>query len=369
MSADEFLKSHSAQDQVFSSVFGGYMKDTGSFNDAASKWFSGKKASEAGGVQDAHGTTVPAYLAATNAILARNAPLADKVAMGKQIATEQAPDDALFPDAVQQRIEADHNQVVRIKRDDEFNNRQTIEGALMGDAQGKLPTTVEQLTADPKAEAAWQALLPSAQRRYMHVLAQNAKGDHNWTDDSLRQYQQFKGQAQNDPADFVQEDVIGTNLPNSAKRELINLQQKLNGRATGDPAVSRALAILAPDMNAAGITKADKEGYNQFTGTLADQLQQFAADNKRQPKADEVKLIGSRLMQSQTSPGWLWNSKVPTYQLPVPSKDAEEIRANPKWTQLGITPTDEQVQRIYTRHKYQELYGGTPKAQSAPVAK
>lgn len=369
MTSAEFLKNHAAQDQVFSAVFGGYMKDKGNFNDAASMWFSGKPVAEAGGRKDALGTSVPQYLAATNAILAKNAPLSAKVDMGKRIASEQAPDDALFPDYVQQRIEADHNQQVAIKRDDQFNFRQTIEQGLMGGPDGKLPTNIDELTADPKAADAWSKLEPSVQRRYMGVLARNAKGDHNWTDTSLKQYQQFKGQAQNDPADFVDADVIGTDLPNSAKRELINLQQRLKGKAEGDPRVTRALGILAPDLQAAGIDKkSDREGFYQFTGALADQLQQFADDNKRPPKTDEVKIIGSRLLQSQTSPGWLWNSKVPTYQLPVPADEADKIKADPAWGKLGIQPTDAQVQRIFTRKLYQDLYGGTAKATTMPSA-
>lgn len=372
MSAQEFLQNHSAQDQVFSTVFGGYMKDKGNFNDAASMWFSGKPVAEAGGRKDALGTSVPAYLAATNAILARNAPLSAKVDMGKRIAGEQAPEDPLFPDYVQQRIETDNNRQLQIKRDDEFQNRQVIEVGLMGQEGGKLPTTVEELTADPKASDAWDHLLPSTQRRYMSVLARNAKGDHNWTDETLKSYQQFKGQAQTDPADFVDVDVIGTDLPNSAKRELINLQQNLKGKAEGDPRVTRVLSILAPDMQAAGITKANKEDFYQFTGALSDQLQEFAQDNKRAPKVDEVKLIGSRLMQAQTSKGWLWNSQNPTFQVPVPSEELEKIKTDPAWGKLGIQPTDAQVQRIYTRKLYQDLYGGTPKAQQAvqvPVSK
>ena len=368
MSADEFLKNHSAQDQVFSSVFGGYMKSTGSFNDAASMWFSGKPIAQSGGRKDALGTTVPAYLAATNAILAKNAPLAAKVDMGGKIATEQAPDDPLFPDFVRDRITADNNRQIAIKRDDEFANRQTIATGLMGQEGGKLPTTVEELTADPKASDAWDHLLPSTQRRYMNVLARNAKGDHNWTDATLREYQQLKGQAQAEPADFLDRDVVGTDLPNSAKRELINLQGRLKGKAEGDPRVARALGILGPDMQAAGITKANKDGSYQFAGALSDQIQQFTDDNKRPPKLDEIKTIGARLMQSQVTKGWIWNSQTPTFQLPVPSDEAEQIKLDPAWQKLGITPTDTQIQRIYTRKLYQDLYG---KSQTAlvPVSK
>jgi len=218
MAAKEFLADHAAQDQLFATRFGGYMKKTGNFNDAASMWFSGKTVAEAGNRKDALGTTVPAYLAATNAILAKNAPLAAKVGMGQRMAGEQAPDDPLFQDAVEQRVTSDHNRAAAIKRDDEFQNRQVIETGLMGQDGGKLPSTVEELTADPKASDAWDKLQPATQRRYMGVLAKNAKGDHNWSDSSLRQYQQLKGQAQADPAEFLDVDVVGTDLPNSANK-------------------------------------------------------------------------------------------------------------------------------------------------------
>lgn len=366
MSRDEFLKDHAAQDQVFAANFGGYMKKTGSANDAASMWLTGKPLAEAGGAKDAFGTDAKEYVRRFNGALAKGAPLSAKVAMGTKAAAEQAPDDPLFPDYVEQRITTDHNRAVAVKRDDEFQNRQTIETSLMGQEGGKLPTTVEEITADPKAEAAWNALLPSTQRRYMGVLARNAKGDHNWTDTTLRVYQGFKGMAQANPAEFLDQDVIGSELPNSAKRELINLQGRLKGQAEGDPRVQRALNILKPDMLAAGIDPKNKEEYYQFTGALSDQLQESAEKNKKPPSIEDVKLIGSRLLQSQTQPGWLWNSKVPTYQVPVPKDEADKIKLDPAWANLQITPTDVQIQRIYTRKLFQDLYGGSPKSTSMP---
>ncbi len=357
MSTEDFLKNHSAQDQVFSANFGAYMKQTGSANDAASMWLTGKTQAEAGGAKDAFGTDSKAYVARFNAALAQGAPLAAKVDMGQRIARDQAPEDPLFPDYVRDRIETDNNRQLAIKRDDQFNDRQSVESALMGQDNSKLPTTVEELTSDPKTSDAWSRLEPSTQRRYMGVLARNAKGDHNWTDETLRTYQQIKGQAQADPADFVDRDVIGTDLPNSAKRELINLQQKLKGQAEGDPRVQRALNILAPDLQAAGIDKKDKEDYYQFVGSLSDQLQEFATDNKRAPKIDEVRQMGSRLLQSHVVPGTFWNSQQPMYQLPVPSDVIQRAKS------LNPLLTDHQIQREYTQQKYQELYGGTPKTQ------
>jgi hypothetical protein len=368
MSRDEFLKSPSAQDKLFNTRFGQYMEETGSFNDAAAKWFSGKTLAEAGNRKDAHGTTVPGYVSNVNAILARNAPLAQKITEGTKLASASAPDDPTFPDYVEQRIKTDHDRTVAIKRDTEFQNRQVIEDGLMGGKDGKLPTTVEELTNTPEKAQAWQDLLPSNQRRYLNVLSRNAKGDTNWTDTSLREYQRLKGQAMADPASFLDMDVVGTELPNSAKRELINLQGKLKGKAEGDPRVARALNILAPDLVAAGIDKRNKDEFHQFTGALADQLQQWADENKKPPPAAEVQLIGRRLLQTQTQPGWLWNSKTPTFQVPVPTEEMEKIKQSGEWSKMSITPTPEQIQRIYTRALYQKLYGGTTKQQPGAQA-
>lgn len=367
MSRADFLTNHAAQDQVFAANFGAYMKQTGSANDAASMWLTGKPLAQAGGVKDALGTDAGKYVTRFNAALAQNAPLAAKVDMGRSIANEQAPADPLFGDYVQQRVEADASSQLRIKRDDDFNNRQSVESGLMGGQDGKLPTTLDELTADPKTADAWSKLEPSVQRRYLGVLAHNAKGDTAWTAENLKTYQQFKGQAQADPAEFIDTDVIGTSLPISAKKELINLQQNLKGKAEGDPRVTRAMSMLAPDLQAAGINKTtDKEGYYQFVGALQDSLKDFADENKKPPALKDVQAIGSRLLQAHTTQGWLWNSKTPMYQVPVPEDEAKKIAAEPTWAKLGITPTDQQVQRIYTRKLYQDLYGGSKSQPQQP---
>lgn len=371
MSRDEFIKNHSAQDQVFASNFGAYMKQTGSANDAASMWLTGKPLAEAGTVADAHGTNAQMYVSRFNNELAKGAPLSAQTDMGARLATERAPDDPLLPDFVRDRISADHNKQTSIQRDDNFQNRQVIETALMGGKDGKLPSSVEELTADSQAGAAWDQLVqrdPAGARRYMSVLSRNAKGDHAWTDASLRSYQQYKGQAQADPASFIDEDVISSDLPNSAKRELINLQGSLKGKAEGDPRVAQALGILAPDLQAAGLSKSGsgKDDYYQFVGALADQLEQSSQENKRPPKADEIKTIGARLLQAQSYPGrFFGTNQSPMFQVPVPSEEAEKIKADPAWAKIGITPSEQQVQRIYTRKQFQELYGGTPKSQAS----
>src|SRR5258708_1530167 len=73
MTPREFLNDPEAQDKVFETVFGGLMQKHGNFNDAASVWFSGLPVSQAGNRKDVLGTTVPMYLANTNALLGKYA--------------------------------------------------------------------------------------------------------------------------------------------------------------------------------------------------------------------------------------------------------------------------------------------------------
>ena len=114
---------------------------------------------------------------------------------------------------------ADYHEQLPVRRDDDFNNRQTVEQALIGgDASGKLPTTLEELKADPKVEAAWNNMPPSEQRRYLGVMAKLDRQDVAMTPDRLKEYQRLKGEAQSDPASFLNEDVVGANLPVNVKK-------------------------------------------------------------------------------------------------------------------------------------------------------
>jgi len=98
----------------------------------------------------------------------------------------------------------------------------------------------------------------------MGVLARNAKGDTNWTDTSLREYQKIKGVAATDPATVLDLDVVGMNLPNSARRELINLQGRLKGKAEGRSPRTKAMQMMAPELQAAGIERKNKDDYYAY---------------------------------------------------------------------------------------------------------
>src|SRR5258706_7145664 len=123
-------------------------------------------------------------------------------------------------------------------------------------------------------------------------------------------------------------------MPSSAKRELINLQMRLTKQSESDPRVTRALAILTPDLASASIDKkSDVDGYRQFVGALADQLDDFQKNNKKTPDMKQVQEIGRRLIQEQKTGrrGWLYFSDEtsPTYKLPVPEEESARLKADP----------------------------------------
>lgn len=74
MTPQEFLNDPAAQEAVFEKIFGSNLNKFG-FKDAASIWFSGKRASEAGNASDVNGTTVPNYIGNTFATFSRLRPM------------------------------------------------------------------------------------------------------------------------------------------------------------------------------------------------------------------------------------------------------------------------------------------------------
>lgn len=292
--------------------------------------------------------------------------LEDRLAEAQAKAEPYSKNDPLLPDFVKQRVIADFNRSKAIQRDANQRAEQTIASALMtGNKEGILPKSVDELKLiNPEVSMAWDSLKPTTQRKYMSALAHNANGDKvAWTNETLSNYQKLKGMAETDPVEFLAKDIISENMPASGKRTLINEQIRRRSQSEADPRVGRAMQILSPDIQAAGISKkSDIDQYYRFTGGLADALDAYQKDNKKVPSAEEVKKIGAQLLQQQvTDKGWLWDSKSATFDLPIPDDKAKEIKADPYWSKNGITPTDSMVRRIHAAQEYNRLYGGAAK--------
>lgn len=294
--------------------------------------------------------------------------LEDRIAEAQSKAEPYAKNDPLLPDFVKQRVIADYNRSKAIQRDFNQRSEQTIASALMtGNKEGILPKSVDELKLiNPEVSSAWDSLKPTTQRKYMAAMAHNANGDKvAWTNETLANYQKLKGMAVDNPVEFLAKDVISEAMPTSGKKELINQQQRLRQQSETDPRVGRALQVLTPDLQAAGLTKKDNlEGYYQFVGSMQDSLDAFNRDSKKVPTVEEIRTMGARLMQEQVQSGkWFgfMDGKTPLYQMPVPEDKAAEIKADPYWAKNGITPNDNMIRRIHVAQEYNRLYGGAAK--------
>ena len=283
--------------------------------------------------------------------------LQSRVDRAQSWARQMFPNNAEIGDTVEHRVIAQASQEKAIRRDFNFTNETTVGNAVLGGYGDKVPTTIEELKAlDPKVAAAYYNLEPPAQRKVNGYLAQNAKQDYPQTEQNFQEYMRLKGMAESNPAEFMGQDVAGMELPRSWRKDLWSLQQQKNKSADQDPRVSQAMQVLAPMLHAAGIDN-DKDRKYQFMGNLQDQLRQFQDQNKKLPKAEEINEIGARLLQEQHT--HFWQGSQGMFEVPVPSDEADSIRKDPKWGELGVQPTDEMIRRVWVAKQYQEKFGGS----------
>jgi hypothetical protein len=288
--------------------------------------------------------------------------LADGEKAADEIAKQTGIKDPLFKDFVRDRIMTDYNRQKRVERDGQQESEQTIIDTMnMGNKEGILPASVDELKAiDPRAGDAWDSLTPKKQAKYMQLFAQNAIGEPKaWTPQAVKQFQMLKGLAHTNPVEFLSHDISADGLPSRGQQQLSQMQKALRKDLQTDPRVGRALSILQGPMNAAGLDRKNKEDYDQFVGSLADQLDEFQHDKKRTPTIEEVQTMGKQLMDEHVSGMWQnMFGGYKTYQTPVPEEDAERIKNDPRWGQIGVKPTDYWVSRQYHREVFNKLYGG-----------
>jgi hypothetical protein len=197
------------------------------------------------------------------------------------------------------------------------------------------------------------------QRGYLRQLAENNKGDKSWTVDGLKRYQQIKGMASDDPSGFLDLPIVGEPIPMSARKELINLQQKVKQNADSFPEVTKSMQLLEPSLAAAGIMD-DKDQRQQFKGALSDALRDFHGENKRDPKPEEVKQIGTQLMQQQATGNLFFDRHVPLFRVPVPGDLLSDVQKQAEKEGKPV-PSEEDIRREFVRQNYQKLYGGSVK--------
>ncbi len=285
-----------------------------------------------------------------------------------------------FKDRVRTSIMTKYKQQRSIETDSDNLNVRTIGKALIrANAEGQSPTTLEELKGiDPAVSPAWDALGrdPRKQQAVLKQLEHNAAGTNRipTTQANLMLFHQYKGMSlspdDDKRASFMAQNFGADNRLSLPQRDhLMNIQERMQKNQYDDPRVVRALRILAPDMRGADVKypidpKKDPQNYFQFVGGLADSLEQYKTDHPgKMPSPDEVKQIGSQLMQEQAS-HW-WQSHEAFYQMQAGTDDQNRIRDLPFWK--GITPDEGKINRYYRAELYQQKYGGSASRSSSKV--
>lgn len=288
-------------------------------------------------------------------------PLQYWLDQGDKWADEHAPNDPTMKDYVRARVAQGFRSHMSAVNDFRAQNLNTIDGALIGAEGGKIPTSPEDLNAlGPKYQAAYNNLDDAAKLAVNKKMATIAKGDVGWTTDNLRLVQKLKGMAVDDPASFLDQDVVSMPLPMSARRELVTMQANVLKQGNADPRIPRALQML----NLPQSLLQDKDEKQLFIGALSDQLRDFQEEHKRPPNRDEMQQIGATLLQDQvTQKHWYGDTHGPLYNLPIPQEDVDEQREKLK-QKTGIDYPDETIRRELIRERYRSL---APKSSSGSI--
>ena len=292
--------------------------------------------------------------------------LGDRQAEARRRGAELAPKDPGFGKRLEDVVTQRYNQHLQDTRDIKYHNVSIVNAAING-AFGTVPTTDQDIRAlDPKTRAAWDNLDPGEKVRLRHIMAQNAKGDVPFGEEALRRYQQLRGMANEDPSGFLDIDTAAEGkLPIGIRKQLGDIQLKIKQGAQGNPKVNEAMNSLAPFIPST-ITQ-DKDERQQFKGALELVLEDFHTNNNRYPKPDELRVIGSRLVQERVTGNWFFDRTAPLYKFPVPQKLQDDVKERAKAAGQPV-PTDEQIQQEYTRQQYQQMYP-TPSKPTKPPTK
>jgi hypothetical protein len=384
-----FLKDHAAQEAEFEKYFGDDMKKYGSFNEAASRWFSGRSVAEgiAKGVSDVNKTTVPVYLRQTNAILAKTATVEEKEniagELAKRIDIERPEVEQMAKN--QLRIDLQHENTA--KHEQELMDVDLISRATMERGQdGKLKTTEDQiLHGNGMAQASWDRMSERDKATVRRQLIRNITGDESPTRESTNEFRRLYGAGTDheasaeDRAALLNTRVLDLpNTPWEEKQKLLHLQEQLRKNIDADPRITPVVKYLE---GKGMLDDFDKDQKNHLRGVLRDAIESIQGEERRPLTPAEMEKVGLNAMRqslqetwgSYLHRGWLSvfgspedqakaaqeRTMVPTgpvqFEKPVPDEELTKMRRSIGDERFNAM-TDRQKQDLYTAKMLGDLY-------------
>src|SRR5258706_9630480 len=277
------------------------------------------------------------------------------------------PDDPILEQHAVSAIRGIWNQDNYAKKQEEYDNKQTIAGAIGAGVKDE-----QQLRANPKVAAAIDALprtdrlnIPSRINSYNAAKKKVANED---------LYNQMVGMSNNDVEGFLSIDPYQTGLNQTQMDKVVKMQQRLKANANQDPRVDRALGwmrgSMGSQMEALGVykrTTSNKDDYDHLTGTVQSALDIWQENHGKPPTYKEFnEQIAPQVIQQRAEPGWfgylLGGEKKSFYDQPTPDKFSQEVNAD-VIARGGVDPPPEHLTRAYIRTQLIKLSPAGKKAQ------
>ena len=237
---------------------------------------------------------------------------------------------------------------------DEFNAYNTLLTTANGgaDHQGERPTNVQDLiTNTQNGQALWSSIPQDRRDSVQNILARNA----NPTPQTMDQpewdhYRTLRGMAITDPQGFAKQ-VIPKEFPQTWQTQLWIEQQHAAAMKPQNTDITHAMS-LPTIQDALASAKLDSPAYNQFVGSLNEDIQTFIDVHGRKPNDTDVMKMGSGLMAKTYAKSGLFSGL--DYQFrggPVPVVDgvpnaaakdiADRIRLR------GTVPDENTIRQVY----------------------
>lgn len=254
--------------------------------------------------------------------------------------------------------------------------------AQIREAEKRTRDEVWKMALDPSVSSPAQipndkwAMLPGeTQRSIMTWFEHKAQGTPvPVTPENQAEYYRLAGMASQDPVAFADMDLgqYIKKLPQTQWQQLVNMQSAINRKDAAESekaaSVTKAMSLLRPEAEAAGLKLAGKRSENEkntvamFQGQLAEELGRFQDENKRRPKDDEVLAIGRKLLVAGRLPrDWWFDKGARQFEAQaagrndfyvtvsdIPKAELSKARAGFKEA-VGRDPTDAEVVELYRR--------------------
>lgn len=357
MTEEQFLSDPKSQDALAQSKFGALQKQYGSFDEAMKVWSSGIDPDNR--LQSAHKALVDS---------ASHAELSSTAA---SVATKLQPNNPMFTEATSDHVMTERSKTDAFLAKDKFDNGNTVYDAVTGinSPSGKVPTSIEELLADPKTRDAYDKLDAKGQHAVQQGIIKNIReGGFAPSVAGEKMYEKLYGIGVSPDAtpeqrqQLIDADPSNLPMPLAQRQTIQKLRAKVFDQAVANPDLSHAMQVLAPVLNSYNITKAsDPDRYMSFQGALHDALQGYGEGQSKAVRSDDdIKKIGTQLLQVSKGQGYsFWKTLglggSGSMEFEQPGTEVSRALAKRAFQgAYGRDPTDAELGTVLLRAQFQQ---------------